>query len=284
MIELMDIRYVRLGTTDLAKATRFATEIVGLQIADRKDGQVYFKSDDRDHTLVYFEEENPSHATGFELRSGDAMQDAAKQLADQGIAVTPFTADQSAARRVMDGISFDDPSGNRIELVIRPFHSGVRYFPSRDAGITGFSHIGLRSTDPTRDEVFWTEVLNARVSDWIGKTPLLRIDEVHHKIALFPSSYPGVQHINHQVESIDDIMRAAHFLQENQVKIVFGPGRHPTSTAMFLYFEGPDGMVYEYSSGVRKITDEATYRPRQFPFEPSSFCMWGTKPDIPEFK
>jgi 2,3-dihydroxy-p-cumate/2,3-dihydroxybenzoate 3,4-dioxygenase len=55
---------------------------------------------------------------------------------------------------------------------------------------------------------------------------------------------------------------------------------------VFLYFEGPDGMVYEYSTGVRLIKpeEEASYRPRQFPFEPSSFCMWGSRPDIPEFR
>jgi 2,3-dihydroxy-p-cumate/2,3-dihydroxybenzoate 3,4-dioxygenase len=70
------------------------------------------------------------------------------------------------------------------------------------------------------------------------------------------------------------------------VRIVFGPGRHPTSSAMFLYFEGPDGMVYEYSSGVRLIAseDEASYVPRQFPFAPEGFCMWGSRPDIPEFR
>jgi 2,3-dihydroxy-p-cumate/2,3-dihydroxybenzoate 3,4-dioxygenase len=70
------------------------------------------------------------------------------------------------------------------------------------------------------------------------------------------------------------------------VRIVFGPGRHPTSGACFLYFEGPDGMVYEYSTGVRHITaeQEADYQPRQFPMDTTSFCMWGSKPDIPEFK
>ncbi len=52
---------------------------------------------------------------------------------------------------------------------------------------------------------------------------------------------------------------------------------------MFLYFEGPDDIVYEYSNGVRLITDES-YQPRQFPFEPQSFCMWGSRPDIPEFR
>jgi 2,3-dihydroxy-p-cumate/2,3-dihydroxybenzoate 3,4-dioxygenase len=92
--------------------------------------------------------------------------------------------------------------------------------------------------------------------------------------------------VNHQVHGVDDVMRAYYFLRERGVRIVFGPGRHPTSGAVFLYFEGPDGMVYEYSTGVRliKSEEEASYRPRQFPFEPSSFCMWGSKPDIPEFR
>jgi 2,3-dihydroxy-p-cumate/2,3-dihydroxybenzoate 3,4-dioxygenase len=45
-------------------------------------------------------------------------------------------------------------------------------------------------------------------------------------------------------------------------------------------------MVYEYSVGVKHILpeEEVSYRPRQFPFAPESFCMWGSKPDIPEFR
>ncbi|HEX9784424.1 MAG TPA: VOC family protein [Opitutaceae bacterium] len=91
---------------------------------------------------------------------------------------------------------------------------------------------------------------------------------------------------DHQVAGIDDLMRSYYFLKEQGVKIVFGPGRHPTSSAMFLYFEGPDGMVYEYTTGVRLIKreEEGSYRPRQFPFEPGSFCLWGSRPDIPEFR
>jgi 2,3-dihydroxy-p-cumate/2,3-dihydroxybenzoate 3,4-dioxygenase len=114
----------------------------------------------------------------------------------------------------------------------------------------------------------------------------MRINTVHHTLALFPSTFAGVQHVNHQVEDIDDIMRSYYFLKEKGVRIVFGPGRHATSGAVFLYFEGPDGMVYEYSTGVRHISaaEEATHRPRQFPFSPESFCMWGSRPDIPEFR
>jgi 2,3-dihydroxy-p-cumate/2,3-dihydroxybenzoate 3,4-dioxygenase len=107
---------------------------------------------------------------------------------------------------------------------------------------------------------------------------------VHHTIALFPTNRAGIQHINHQVETGDDIMRSFHFLNDRQVRMVFGPGRHPTSSAKFLYFEGPDGMVFEFSSGVRSIADELLYRERQFPFEPKGFCHWGAKPNIAEFR
>jgi 2,3-dihydroxy-p-cumate/2,3-dihydroxybenzoate 3,4-dioxygenase len=168
--------------------------------------------------------------------------------------------------------------------VWRPAHSGARYHGTRDAGITGFSHVGLCTTDAARDEAFWTQVCNARVSDRIGDAPLLRINEVHHTIAIFPTDHAGIQHINHQVESADDVMRSFRFLNERQIRIVFGPGRHPTSSAKFLYFEGPDGMVFEYSSGVKMIADELLYRERQLTFDPTGLCEWGAKPDVPEFR
>ena len=286
MIDLLDIRYVRLGTRDLDAADRFARQVVGLELAREETGARYYRSDDRDHTLVYFEGDPRDHTVGFELRSATELQAAAAVLSDRGFEVWPGSADAREQRRVHDLISFNDPSGNRIDLVLRPQHSGRRHFPSRDAGITGFSHIGLCSTDAPRDEAFWCGMLGARVSDRIGDAALLRIDPVHHKVALFPTTRSGIQHVNHQVASVDDVMRAWYQLREKGVKIVFGPGRHPTSGAVFLYFEGPDGMVFEYSTGVRHIApeDEAGYQPRQFPAVPSSFCMWGSLPDIPEFR
>lgn len=286
MIHLSDIRYVRLGTRDLEGSTAYATKVLGLEIAHRTSCAVYFRSDSRDHTLCYFEGDPADHTSAFEVADATSLRVAADVLEKSGMEPVVGTSDQCEMRHVRDLVRFKDPSGNKIELVVAPHQSGRRYFPSRDAGISGFSHIGLRSKDPTRDEKFWTELCSARVSDWIGDAPLLRIDEVHHKIALFPSTFAGVQHINHQVESIDDLMRSYYLLREQGIRILFGPGRHPTSGAMFLYFEGPDGMIYEYSTGVRTFTaeEEASYRPRQFPSTFSSFCMWGAKPDIPEFK
>jgi 2,3-dihydroxy-p-cumate/2,3-dihydroxybenzoate 3,4-dioxygenase len=284
MINLQRVSYVRLGTRDIEGAIRFATDVLGLEIAEVSKGAVYFKSDEREHTLCYCEGDPHDQAIAFEVGSRAALSAAASELERLGHPVHAGTPSEAEARKVREFIAFNDPTGNRIELVWRPAYSGARYHGTRDAGITGFSHVGLCTTDAARDEAFWTQVCNARVSDRVGDAPLLRINEVHHSIAMFPTDRAGIQHINHQVESADDVMRSFRFLKERQVRIVFGPGRHPSSSARFLYFEGPDGMVFEYSSGVKMIADELLYRERQLTFDPAGFCEWGAKPDIPEFR
>lgn len=284
MINLQRVSYVRLGTRDIEGAIRFATDVLGLEVAEVSKGAVYFKSDEREHTLCYCEGDPHDQAVAFEVGSRVALSAAASELERLGHPVHAGTPGEAEARKVREFIAFNDPTGNRIELVWRPAYSGARYHGTRDAGITGFSHIGLCTTDAARDEAFWTQVCNARVSDRVGDAPLLRINEVHHSIAMFPTDRAGIQHINHQVDSADDVMRSFRFLKERQVRIVFGPGRHPSSSARFLYFEGPDGMVFEYSSGVKMIADELLYRERQLTFDPAGFCEWGAKPDIPEFR
>ncbi len=293
MIHLHDIRYVRMGTRDLDSAIEFATKIVGLELAAKEGKWAYFKSDKvavrgdtRDHTLAYFEGDPADHTIGLELKNPDDLDKVGAELEKAGYPARLGTKDECEQRRVKAFIATQDPTGNKIEILARPYNTGVRFFPGRDAGITHFSHIGLNSTDVKRDEKFWTTVFNARVSDWLGDTPLFRIHTAHHSVVLFPTTRPGIQHINHQVEDVDDVMRSWYFLKERGVNIVFGPGRHPLSGAIMVYFEGPDGMVFEYSMGVKHIMpeDEATYRPRQFPFERYALDMWGSLPMVSGFQ
>ncbi len=214
MIQLKDVSYVRLGSPDLESAERFATTCLGLQVGERGRKDLYLRSDDRAHTLCYSEGDPGSQTVGFEVEDEASLQDAASTLESLGHAVHTGTAHEVEQRRVKAFIGFRDPTGNHIELVVRPERSGRRYFASRDAGITGFSHIGLNSTDPVRDEQFWTQVCNARVSDRIGDIPLMRVNAIHHTIALVRAPNAGIQHINHQVGSSDDVLRSYYFLNE----------------------------------------------------------------------
>jgi 2,3-dihydroxy-p-cumate/2,3-dihydroxybenzoate 3,4-dioxygenase len=279
MIELQDIAYVRSGVTDLERATRFATDIVGLDPVVREAGVTYLRADHRHHCLALVESDAPGvHASAFSLLDDAALEAAESELLQVGCTVTRGSETEARQRHVRNFIAFDDPFGNHIELVTgqstlsRPINFGR---PA--AGIAEFGHLCLDAPDVRAAHQFWSTVLSGRVSDWIGDGAcLMRIDPVHHKLAFFQNDAgPGLCHVNFQVKTLDDVMRNWRFLQENDVHILHGPGRHPTSTAIFVYFLGPDDLTYEYSFGVQLIEDDAAWQPRMFELqEPGSIDMW----------
>jgi len=277
MIELKDIAYVRSGVADLEAAVRFATEIVGLQrVASDEPGVVHLRADARHHCLALVEGRSGVISSGFTVADEDALALAESDLERRGFVVGRLDALAARSRRVRSGIAFDDPFGNRLELVCQQQAITRPVGFTRPAGITEFGHLCLDAPDVHEAYRFWNSHFNARVSDWIGDAAcLMRIDPVHHKLAVFRGDGPGLCHINFQVASIDDVFRNWHFLVEHGVEIEMGPGRHPQSTAIFVYFLGPEGFTYEYSFGVRRIEDDASWVPRTFdPAEPGSVDMW----------
>ena len=250
MIKLQDVSYVRLGTADLDGATKFATDYLGLEIAHRLKDAVYLKSDQREHTLCYFAGSPADQTVAFEVSDRADLEEAAAELDRLGHHVRLGSAKEAELRKVRNFIAFKDPTGNTIELVWRPAYGSQRYHGERDAGITGFSHIGLCTTDAVRDEAFWTKVCNARVSDRIGDAALLRIDEVHHTIALFPTNRAGIQHINHQVATGDDVMRSFNpFLYQNCLPLLVRGGTPTPSPAITSFtFEGKGSKNFLPSS------------------------------------
>jgi 2,3-dihydroxy-p-cumate/2,3-dihydroxybenzoate 3,4-dioxygenase len=282
-IAIEQLRYVRLGTRDLAAAADFAQRILGLQVIDKTDDQVSFRSDDRDHTLVYHRGEPGDQAVGFEVRFPEMLERAAAMLDERGLKVARGTPDEAARRKVRAFLSFDDHSGNCIELVVRPMNSGWRYFPSRDAGIKGLAAVALRSASAGKDEALWTEIFNGDVRDWVGDSAYVGFDAGHHRLALHPSNKPGVLAVEFAVEDVDLLMQNMYFLRSAQVKIVDGPGRRPASGQLFLTFMGHDNVLFSFVAEGETITTGSGRRPRQFPRMRGSFCNWGSETEIPEF-
>jgi 2,3-dihydroxy-p-cumate/2,3-dihydroxybenzoate 3,4-dioxygenase len=282
MIEIEQLRYVRLGTRNLPAAIDFAQRILGLQLIEKTDEQATFRSDFRDHTLVYEAGDPARQAVGLEVRTHAALERAVAALAAHGIAATPADSAALARRKARAMASFRDRSGNVFELVVRPQTSGWRYFPARDAGVTGLAAVALRTTSDGADEALWTELFNGRVSDWVGDAAFIRFDDAHHRLALHPSDRAGVLAVEYAVEGLNQVMQAMYFLQSAQVKIVHGPGRRPASGQIFLTFAGPDDMLFSYVAEGERITEGAR-RPRQFARRRESFCAWGSESTVPEF-
>jgi len=115
-------------------------------------------------------------------------------------------------------------------------------------------------------------------------SPILRIDGLHHRIALYPSKRNGLLYAAFEVEALDQIMQNSYFMQESQIRIVQGPGREAASRQMFLHVEGPDGLIFSYVNGMAEI-DGKPRLARQFPLNAASLCDWGSESkDVPELR
>jgi 2,3-dihydroxy-p-cumate/2,3-dihydroxybenzoate 3,4-dioxygenase len=51
----------------------------------------------------------------------------------------------------------------------------------------------------------------------------MQISGIHYAVALARATKAGIQHINHQVVSKDNVLRSYYFLSSQDVSIVFGP-------------------------------------------------------------
>ena len=273
-IPAVQLCYVRLAVTQPQAAAAFAAEILGLQHVPNKLEPFLFRSDERYHTLCLAAGSQRS-SIGIEISDEPELDRAAQALAKIGFSAREATEQECAQRFVRRALIVEDATGNEIDLVLRPALSGRRYFPSRDAGVTGLQGVGLRSRAVKDDLKLWTTILGARVTDRVGEVTYLGIDRKHHRVVLYPSEKAGLVDVSYSVESMDAVMQSNYFIQERQIKIVHGPGREPASGQIFLRFSGPEGYVFSYGFGLKDIDPD--HRPRQFTPDASSLCEWGSE-------
>ena len=278
---ITSVCYVRLAVSEPNASARFVSDIFGLQRVADQDGEIAFRSDDRFRTVSLASNSADGPSVGIEVWDEKALEKIGTRLRSLGFAVKEATTGECRRRYVQSALLAEDASENRIDLVVRPSRSGRRYFPARDAGIVQFHGVGLRTTDHSRDLAFW-QALGAEVSDFVGDIAYLRIDGMHHRVALYPSKRNGLLYAAFEVEGLDQIMQNSYFMQESQIKIVQGPGREPASRQIFLHIEGPDGLIFSYVNGMTEYGDKPRLA-RQFPLHPISLCDWGSESkDVPE--
>lgn len=280
-ITIEQLRYVVLGTRDLEAARCFAVAELGLQVVTEGADDIALRSDERQYSVVLSKDEARRQAVGLEVRDDAALLAAAAALDARGIALVRDPA--LASRRNVRALAvFTTPGGVRIELVVRPQNQAWRFFPARDAGITGLAAVSLRSTDVAADEALLIEVFGLRLADWVGDAAYLGFDTAHHRLALHPASRAGVLAVEFGVEGINHVMQQFYRLRPEPESIVHGPGRRPVSAQVFLTFQGPDDVLYAFVADGSPVDPAAPPRPRQFADGPASHCAWGSECRVPE--
>lgn len=280
--EVAMLGHVALETPDLAGSLRFWHDIVGLEITDRREGEVYLRAwgEFEHHSLILIEgTEGRLHHVGWKAKTPGDVDAFAAYLAGQGVAVEQVPAGTEIGQG--KAIRFFVPtSGHPMEIYYdmdRPqspeeIRSKLKNQPTR-ARLRGVSprridHVNLwcGQTPPDASIDWMCEHLGFKVREyvqlpefklgaWMSVTPLV------HDVAFMldgASQGPRLHHVAYYLDTPQDVLHALGVFAENDIFADLGPGMHGISQAFYSYIRDPaSGHLLELFSGGYLIFDPA---------------------------
>jgi len=279
MANVTQLGYLGLTVSNLEEWQRFATELLGLQVAGKApDGSLYLRMDENHHRFILQNGDADDVAfVGWEVADQQALQELASKLKGAGIEATIGTDAEAQIRGVAELLRFKDPSGIPTEVYFGPMMNFENPFQSPRplsgfvTGTMGLGHIVLRVDDSSRSLHFYRDVLGMRVSDFIdlkmrrGQETKLSLTFMHcngrhHSVAF--GEIPAQKRLMHfmlQAKSVDDVGSTMYLAQDRGVPISGSLGRHTNDHMVSFYMRSPSGFEIEYGYGAR-IVDDATWK------------------------
>jgi biphenyl-2,3-diol 1,2-dioxygenase len=276
MASVTQLGYLGLNVSNLGEWEKFATEVLGLQVAGKaSDGSLLLRMDEYHHRFIVREGgADDLEYAGWEVPSQPALMELAARIEAAGIEVTAGNVEEAAVRGVAEFIKFNDPSGVPCEAYYGPLISFENPFRSPrsisgfDTGTMGLGHIVVRVDDADTSLKFYRDVLGMRISDFIDlkarrgrptdnlRLTFMHCNPRHHSIAFGAIPVPKrLLHFMLQVKSIDDVGSTLYVAQDSNTHISASLGRHTNDHMVSFYMRTPSGFEVEYGYGARTIDD-----------------------------
>lgn len=170
--------------------------------------------------------------------------------------------------------SLQDPDNNMICFGIQKkenniFTKGI-YAP--------LQHLTFASKDVERFQKFYQRKLGFQVTDRVIKstgelaTCFTTSNHEHHTIACFKSSKNGMDHHSYEAGEWNNIKTWCDHFAQNNVKLMWGPGRHGPGNNLFVFIEDIDGNWIEISAELETVIGRP---PKNWPQEERTLNLWG---------
>ncbi len=275
MPEVRSLGYVVISAGDLDAWETFATELVGLQVAERTEDRLRLRNDSAWYRLDVQRGDAEGVTTlGWEVSGPAELVEFAKILESAGYDVTEESADVARDRGAMGVISFTDPDGLRVELFYGQKVDKRKFVSPTGAsfitGEGGLGHVFQLVNDEEKFRQLYLELLGFKLSDYIEFGPIFgtftHCNPRHHSYAFaaVPNAPKGIGHIMFEVDDIDSVGRAYDkVVKDGIAPLAISFGRHSNDQMMSFYVNSPSGFQIEYGTGGLLIDDD-TWRPSRF--------------------
>ena len=264
MASVTQLGYVGISVSNMEEWEHFATEILGLQSNGvDANGNLTLRMDEYSHRFIVSSGgKDDIEFVGFQVTDEPALREMVGQLKEAGVEVNYGTPDEAKARRVEGFIKFEDPDGTATEVYYgppisfdNPFHSprAVSGFVTGDQGL---GHVVYHVENLERSLNFYRDVLGMKISDFIRNLVFFHCNPRHHTIALMEAK--TAKRLNHfmlQTQSMNDVGATYDLVQDSDMQVTRGLGRHTNDHMTSFYMKTPSGFDIEYGWGARTVDD-----------------------------
>lgn len=294
--------HVEISVTEFEKSIWFFTEVMGLVLTEVDNDRAYLRAwQDYDHHTLVLKASNRSEVNRMSWRvsSDESLKLFEKQL--KAMNIDFIWVDGGTKKALGDAIHFKSPTGLPIELYWEKekfmtndpaLKSKLASHPSKYTGKgvapRRFDHLNIMVDDVQKEQQWWTDFLgihhryfvqnkdDIRLGSWLSRT------NIAHEVAFMRNANQNgsvFHHLAYFLDSPDELVRAANIMAENDIKIEWGPGKHGTSGAQFIYVFEPSGHRVEiWTGGFLMFAPD--WEPIKWDSEIGSLGldMWGSTP------
>lgn len=139
-------------------------------------------------------------------------------------------------------------------------------------------HLTFASEDVVSFQDFYENKLGFQVTDRVVKnngelaTCFTTSNHEHHTIACFKSSKKGMDHHSYEAGDWNHIKGWCDHFASNNIKLVWGPGRHGPGNNLFVFIEDIDGNWIEISAELETVHGRPV---KNWPQEERTLNLWG---------
>lgn len=274
---IKSLGYLRIEATDVSAWREYALKVLGMvEGSGATEGALYVRMDEHPARLVIVPgDRDRLLQSGWEVANAEGLQDIRTRLDAAGIPYKEGSSAELAERRVDEMITFDDPSGNTLEVfhgvalehrrLVSPY--GHKFVTAEQ----GLGHVVLTTKDDAESLHFYRDVLGFTLRDSMRLPPQLvgrpadgppawlrffGVNPRHHSLAFLPLPNPsGIVHLMVEVENSDDVGLCLDRALRRKVQMSATLGRHVNDKMLSFYMRTPGGFDVEFGCEGLEVDD-----------------------------
>lgn len=276
------IGHIEINVTDPAAVIKDATEILGLHVTHRTNGETWLSCNGRAAEVVLRHAgENSTHLIGLEALSAEAVREAARRVESAGCKIESMRPSLGCAG---EGVTFTTPEGLRFE-VHTPVKDDInaRRHATTGVGPLRMDHMNIITPDPAATRAQLERIGGLRLSERMVNDSLSWMyggNRQHHILGLV-KGVVGLHHYSFEMADVASYFKLGDLLDRADKQMLWGPGRHRPGDNTYAYYTDASGAMVECSSGMSLIADDASFVPNVItnlarPGNVRVMNVWGT--------